>query len=273
MTGESARRDNKFDKNTGLSARSFAPRSPFLHNSFTRWPHLALYAAVEHRGRPGLPRGQPPLRLLLMIRLATFLRGKDQGLFELFARAGENIQRAAELLDQMLRTFPDSGPLAAEIRDCEQQGDQITHELIDRMNKTFVTPIEREDVLQLASALDDVVDYIEEVADFLGLYGIEAPMDQAQQLAEIIVRATRELAVALPMLQGFKDIQPQVVEIHRLENEGDRIVREAITSLFKDGIDPIAVIRWKDIFERLEQAIDSSERAAYILEGIVIKNA
>jgi uncharacterized protein len=208
-----------------------------------------------------------------MLRLATFLRGKDHELFELFAHAGENIHRAAELLDQMLRTFPDSGPLAAEIRACEQQGDQITHQLIDRMNKTFVTPIEREDVLQLASALDDVVDYIEEVADFLGLYGIEAPMDQAQELANIIVLATRELAVALPMLQGFKDIHAQAVEIHRLENEGDRIVRGAITSLFKAGIDPIVVIRWKDIFERLEQAIDSSERAAYILEGIVIKNA
>jgi Protein of unknown function DUF47 len=117
------------------------------------------------------------------------------------------------LLDQMLRTFPDSGPLAAEIRDCEQQGDQLTHGLIDRMNKPFVTPIEGEDVLQLASALDDVVDYIEEVADFLGLYAIGAPMDQTQQLAEIIVRATRELAVALPMLQGFKDIQAQVLEV------------------------------------------------------------
>jgi len=208
-----------------------------------------------------------------MIRLATLLRGKDHRLFELFEQAGANIQRSAELLDQMLVAFPESVSVAAEIRECEQEGDRITHELIDRMNKTFVTPIEREDVLLLASALDDVVDYIEEVADFLGLYGIEAPMDQAEQLANILMRATRELAAALPMLQGFKDIHPQVVEIHRLENEGDTVVREAITSLFKRGIDPIVVIRWKDIFERLEQAIDSTERAAYILEGIVIKNA
>jgi uncharacterized protein len=208
-----------------------------------------------------------------MMRIATLLRGKDHRLFELFEQAGDNIHRSAELLDQMLGTYPEDLGLAADIRECEQEGDRITHELIDRMNKTFVTPIEREDVLQLASALDDVVDYIEEVADFLGLYGIEAPMDQAQELANIIVRATRQLAVALPRLQGFKDIHAQVVEIHRLENEGDTIVRGAITSLFKRGIDPIAVIRWKDIFERLEHAIDSSERAAYILEGIVIKNA
>ena len=173
----------------------------------------------------------------------------------------------------MLGTYPESIHLAGEIRELEHAGDRITHDLIDRMNKTFVTPIEREDVLQLASALDDVVDHTEEVADFLGLYGIEAPMDQAQQLANILSKATAELAIALPMLQGFRDIQAQVVEIHRLENEGDVIVRGAIASLFQPGVDPVAVIRWKDIFERLEQAIDSTERAAYILEGIVIKNA
>jgi uncharacterized protein len=208
-----------------------------------------------------------------MIRLSSILRGDDPGLFELFERAGTNLHTAARLLSEMLGNFPDSTHLAGDIRDHEHEGDQITHELIDRMNKTFVTPIEREDVLQLASALDDVVDYTEEVADFLGLYGIEAPMDQAQQLADILVSATGELAAALPRLHGFHDIRPQVVEIHRLENEGDRIVREAIASLFRPGIDPVAVIRWKDIFERLEQAIDSTERAAYILEGILIKNA
>jgi len=208
-----------------------------------------------------------------MIRLASLLRGDDPGLFELFERAGTNIHSAAQLLEEMLGSFPDSTYLAGEIRDREHDGDQITHELIDRMNKTFVTPIEREDVLQLASALDDVVDYTEEVADFLGLYGIEAPMDQALHLASILTRATAELAAALPLLHGFREIRPHVVEIHRLENEGDVIVREAIASLFQPGIDPVAVIRWKDIFERLEQAIDSTERAAYILEGIVIKNA
>jgi predicted phosphate transport protein (TIGR00153 family) len=207
------------------------------------------------------------------IQLASLLRGRDRDLFELFTRAGANIHRSAELLAEMLGNFPDSLHLAGEIRDCEHEGDHITHELIERMNKTFVTPIEREDVLQLASALDDVVDYTEEVADFLGLYRIEAPMAQAERLAGILCQATGELAQALPMLQGFKEIRPHVLEIHRLENEGDAIVREAITSLFQPGIDPIAVIRWKDIFERLEQAIDSTERAAYILEGILIKNA
>jgi hypothetical protein len=208
-----------------------------------------------------------------MIRISSILRGEDPGLFELFERAGDNLHQAAGLLSELLGNFPDSTHLAGEIRDREHDGDQITHELIDRMNKTFVTPIEREDVLQLASALDDIVDYTEEVADFLGLYGIEAPMDQALQLAGILTSATAELASALPRLRGFRDVRPQVLEIHRLENEGDRIVRGAIASLFQPGIDPVAVIRWKDIFERLEQAIDSTERAAYILEGILIKNA
>jgi predicted phosphate transport protein (TIGR00153 family) len=208
-----------------------------------------------------------------MIPPASPHPGDDSALFGLFVQAGANLHRAAELLDEMLGSFPDSRHLFGEIRDCEHTGDQITHALVERMNRASSTPIEREDVLQLASALDDVVDYTEEVADFLGLYRIEAPMDQAQQLAEILSRATGQLAAALPMLQGFRDAQAHVIEIHRLENEGDTIVRGAIASLFQPGIDPIAVIRWKDIFERLEQAIDSTERAAYILEGILVKNA
>lgn len=207
-----------------------------------------------------------------MTPTTSLLSGDDPDSLELFERAGTNLRRAAELLDTMLRSFPDSIHLAGEIRDCEHTGDQITHELIERMNTTPVTPIERADILALASALDDVVDYTEEVADFLGLYGIEAPMDQAQQLAGILVRAAAQLDEALPKLRGFRDIRPHVIEIHRLENEGDAIVRGAIASLFQPGIDPVAVIRWKDIFERLEQAIDSTERAAYILEGILIKS-
>jgi len=145
--------------------------------------------------------------------------------------------------------------------------------VISRLNQTFVTPIDREDILHLASALDDIVDYTEEVADYLGLYKIEAPMAQAQRLAGVLRDATRQIAAAIPLIRGFKDIGDHMVEVHRLENEGDRITREAIASLFETGIDPMVVIRWKDIFERLENAIDSTERAAFILEGIVIKNA
>jgi uncharacterized protein len=205
--------------------------------------------------------------------IANLLRGSEGEFFDLFERAGANIVRAADLLDEMLVSYPESASLAGDIRAAEHEGDHIAHEVIKRLNQTFVTPIDREDILHLISALDDIVDYIEEVADYLGLYKIEAPMSQAQRLAGVLRDATRQIATAMPLIRTFKDISEQMVEVHRLENEGDRIVREAIASLFENGIDPMVVIRWKDIFERLENAIDSTERAAFILEGIVIKNA
>jgi len=205
--------------------------------------------------------------------IANLLRGTDREFFDLFERAGANIVHAAELLDQMLASYPESADLAGDIRAAEHEGDHITHDVISRLNQTFVTPIDREDILHLTSALDDIVDYIEEVADYLGLYKIEAPMSQAQRLAGVLRDATRQLATAIPLIRDFKNISGQMVEVHRLENEGDRLVREAIASLFESGIDPMVVIRWKDIFERLENAIDSTERAAFMLEGIVIKNA
>jgi uncharacterized protein len=217
--------------------------------------------------------GDHDLGEAVMTSIANFLRGSDREFFDLFERAGANIEQAARLLDEMLEEYPERRGLAREILVCEQDGDQLTHGIIRRLNQTFVTPIDREDILQLASALDDIVDYTEEVADYLGLYRIEAPMVQAQRLAGVLRAATREIAQAIPLVRGFKDISEHTVEVHRLENEADRIVREAIASLFEVGIDPMVVIRWKDIFERLENAIDSTERAAYILEGIVIKNS
>jgi uncharacterized protein len=205
--------------------------------------------------------------------IANLLRGSEREFFNLFERAGTNIVRAAELLDEMLARYPETADLARDILACEHDGDRLTHDVINRLNQTFVTPIDREDILQLASALDDIVDYTEEVADYLGLYKIEAPMAQAQRLAGVLRDATRQIAAAIPLIRDFKNIGDHMVEVHRLENEGDRITREAIASLFETGIDPMVVIRWKDIFERLENAIDSTERAAFILEGIVIKNA
>jgi predicted phosphate transport protein (TIGR00153 family) len=173
----------------------------------------------------------------------------------------------------MLRDFPEHGELARDILICEQEGDRITHDIIRRLNQTFVTPIDREDIYEIASALDDVVDYTEEVADYLGLYKIEAPMEQAQQMAAVLAAAARQIAEAMPRLRGFKDMSHYLVEIHRLENDGDRIVREAMAALFDNGIDPMVVIRWKDIYERLENAIDATERVANIVENIVIKNS
>ncbi|MFZ1994402.1 MAG: DUF47 family protein [Solirubrobacteraceae bacterium] len=209
----------------------------------------------------------------LLTAIGGLLRARDREFFDLFERAATNGVRAAELMEEMLVGFPDSRGLSRDILICEQDGDHITHEVVRRINETFVTPIDRDDILRLASALDDIVDYIEEAADYMGLYSVEAPMVQAQALAHVLVDATRELAAAFPLMREFTDVSRHIVEVHRLENEGDRIVRNAIASLFEDGIDPMVVIRWKDIFERLEDAIDATERTAYVLEGIVIKNA
>jgi len=207
------------------------------------------------------------------VRLSRVIAPREREFFDLFEEAGGNIQRAASLLEEMLRDYPDRSDLARDILICEQEGDRITHDIIQRLNQTFVTPIDREDILALASALDDVVDFTEEVADYLGLYQIEAPMEQAQQLARVLHQASRQIAEALPRLRGFKDISHYTVEINRLENDGDRITREAVASLFDNGIDPMVVIRWKDIFERLEDAIDACEYVANTLAGIVIKNS
>jgi uncharacterized protein len=208
-----------------------------------------------------------------MPRLANVFAPRDRVYFELFEEAGQNVLQAADLLDRLLATYPDSKELAQDILVCEHEGDRITHDIINRLNHTFVTPIDREDILQLVSSLDDVVDYVEEVADYLGLYKIDAPMEQSQRLAQVLAQAGRQIAEAMPRLRNFDDMSHYTVEVNRLENEGDRIVREAVASLFEEGIDPLVVIRWKDIYERLEEAIDATEKCAYILDGISTKNA
>jgi predicted phosphate transport protein (TIGR00153 family) len=206
-----------------------------------------------------------------MPRLSQMLVSADSKEFYIYEEADGNILRAADLLDQMLRSYPDNADLARDILICEQEGDRITHDIIRRLNELFVTPIDREDIYALASALDDVVDYTEEVADYLGLYKIEAPFEQAQRLAHVLLQAARQISEAMPRLREFGDISHYTVEVNRLENDGDRISRDAIAALFEGGIDPMVVIRWKDIFETLEQAIDACEKVAHVLEGITLK--
>jgi predicted phosphate transport protein (TIGR00153 family) len=207
-----------------------------------------------------------------MPSLSHLFAPKEREFFDLFEEAGANIVRATELLERMLARWPDHGELSRDIVVCEQEGDRITHDIIQRLNSTFVTPIDREDIYALASSLDDIVDFVEEVADFMALYRIEAPMEQAQHMTRILHESARQISQAIPRLRSFKDIHHFTIEVNRLENEGDRVVREALASLFERGIDPMMVIRWKDIFERLEDGIDSTEKTANILEGIVIKN-
>jgi predicted phosphate transport protein (TIGR00153 family) len=207
-----------------------------------------------------------------MARLSQVFVPKDREFFDLFEEQARNVARAAEMLEEMLRGFPETATLARDILLCEQEGDRITHDVINRLNQTFVTPIDREDILELASALDDVVDLTEEAADYLVLYKVEAPMEQAQRLATILKDACRQIAEAMPRMRTFDDISHYIVETHRLENDGDRVTREAMASLFDTRVDPMVVIRWKDIYDRLEGAIDAAEQVANVLETIAIKN-
>jgi predicted phosphate transport protein (TIGR00153 family) len=198
---------------------------------------------------------------------------RDQTFFDLFIEGGQNAVRAAKLLDEMMHNWPESEALSREILLAEQEGDRITHDIVRRLNTTFVTPIDREDIYALATQMDDIVDFTEEAADFLGLYKIEAPMEQATALTKVLVASCEQLAMGLENLPSFKDLDKYWIEIHRLENDGDRISRDAVASLFSNGIDPMVVIRWKDMFAVLEEAIDATETAAQIIEGIVIKNS
>jgi uncharacterized protein len=206
-----------------------------------------------------------------VVRLSLLPR--DSAFFDLFVAAGQNSLSAARLLEQMMSEWPDDSGLGREILKAEQEGDKITHDIVQKLNTTFVTPIDREDIYGLATQMDDIVDFTEEAADLLGLYKIEAPMEQAQALTKVLVAACEQLAEALDHLREMKGLDRYWIEIHRLENDGDRISRDAVASLFSNGIDPMIVIRWKDMFAVLENAIDSTETAAQILEGIVIKNA
>ncbi|WP_028066331.1 DUF47 domain-containing protein [Solirubrobacter soli] len=207
-----------------------------------------------------------------MSRLSHLFAPKEREFFDLFEEAGNNAVRAAGLLEHMLEHWPDHGEALRDVVVCEQEGDRITHDIIQRLNQTFVTPFDREDIIAFASAVDDIVDFIEEIADFLGLFQIEAPTDQSQRMAHVLHDAVKKVNSAIPALRRLEDIRAIQVEVNRLESEGDRILREAVASLFNHGIDPMMVIRWKDIYERLEDAIDATEAAMNTVSDIIIKN-
>ncbi len=177
-----------------------------------------------------------------MARLTEVFTGRDTRYFDLFEEAARTAVTAAELLQRFVDGIPDQGPLAKEIGAVESEADRITHDLIQHTGATFVTPLEREDILELASAQDDVVDFIDETADLIQLYKVEAPMEEAIQLCDILLQATRALSQAMPRLRSFGDVRHYTVEVNRLENDADRLSRQAIASLFDGGIDPMVVI-------------------------------
>jgi predicted phosphate transport protein (TIGR00153 family) len=196
---------------------------------------------------------------------------RDDRLLDLLDESGRNVGRSGELLREMLADYPERSGLSREILLCEQEGDRIAHDIIYHLAETSHGPFDSRDVYDLVSALDDIVDFAEQTADSLGLYGIEAPMEQAQVLADVLARSAAVVHRALGQLHSNGELNASLVEIHELENEGDRVSRDAIASLFAGGIDPMVVIRWKDIFDTLEQAIDSCETVAHVLEGIALK--
>jgi predicted phosphate transport protein (TIGR00153 family) len=197
----------------------------------------------------------------------------DGNLMALIEEAGRNVQRSGLLMRDLLAEYPERSSLAHDLKVCEQEGDRITHDIIHRLTggRRVRAPFDTSDGYGLATALDDIVDHTEQAAALLGLYGVEAPMEQALEFAEVLVGAGEQIARALRCLRTGTELAPHLVEIHRLENEGDRLQRDAVASLFVGGIDPMVVIRWKDIFESLEAAVDSCEKVAHVLEGITLK--
>jgi predicted phosphate transport protein (TIGR00153 family) len=206
--------------------------------------------------------------------MRLFKRPVDTTLATLLEDAGANVERSALVLRELLRAFPEHGALADDLAACEQEGDRITHDIIYRMGgrgRRIRAPFDAGDGYALATAIDDIVDYIEQSAALLDLYGVEAPMEQAGEFADVLVAACAEIQGALRALHSGDDLGAHLVEIHRLENQGDRLQRDAVSSLFAGGIDPMVVIRWKDIFESLEAAVDACETVAHVLEGITLK--
>ena len=200
-------------------------------------------------------------------------RPADTVVLELLEESGRNIQHTTLLLRDLLTDWPEHAHLARELVLCEQEGDRITHDIIHRLNGggRGRQPFDSADGHALATALDDIVDDAEQAADMLVIYGVEAPMEQATAMADVLVGAGEQVARALRALRTGSQLAPHLVEIHRLENEGDRISRDAVGSLFATGIDPMVVIRWKDVFESLEASVDACEKVAHVLEGISLK--
>jgi len=206
------------------------------------------------------------------VRLALVPRTSE--FYDLFGRAGANALEAARKAEIRFREYPNASVTQADVKEIEHEGDRITHDIIQLLNTQYVTPFDREDIYGLATRTDDVVDLIEEASDLLELYGTESTTRHALEQCRILVGAVGCIERALTDLKSLGRIQPLLVELKRFEDEGDRVVRDAIADLFRDSrIDPLIVIRWKDIYDGLENAIDACETVANVVANIVVKNA
>lgn len=202
------------------------------------------------------------------------LTPKTTEFYALFARAGQNALDTARLVERRFRDHPSSDVTQDQVKAFETAGDSLTRDLINLLNTQYVTPFDRDDIYLLATEMDDVVDYLEEASDLLGLYGVEMPTRHAVEQCALIVQACEQLAIACENLKGMRGVQEALVRLKAFEDEGDRILRDALGALFRDErIDPLIVIRWKDIYEALERALDACETAANVIANIVVKNA
>ncbi len=229
----------------------------------------SMTTTPPRRAAPVRRSNEPDPEDLLRFRLIP----RDHHFFDLFVTDDANMVGAARLLESMLRGYDAIEEQAAAIRAVEHAGDEITHDIGHRVESTFVTPFDREDIIALISGLDDVVDYIEEVADTFVLYRITSPTAPAIRQASIVVAQCEQLHEALLNLLTFKGMERFWIEVHRLENEGDQVARAAIADLFSNGADPIEIIKWKEIYGLLETTIDKCEDVANVIERIVVKHA
>jgi predicted phosphate transport protein (TIGR00153 family) len=198
---------------------------------------------------------------------------REERFFDMFVEDAANVLAAARHLEEMLRTYEDVEQRAKEIYAMEHHGDEISHEIGKRLNQTFITPFDREDIHGLISGLDDILDLIEEVADTFILYNVDAPTPTAIQQSAIVTRQCELIHEALGKLRGFTGLEPFWIEIHRLENEGDRIARAAVAALFDEKTKAVDMVKWKDIYALLEDCVDKCEDVADIIEKICVKHA
>ena len=196
----------------------------------------------------------------------------DEKLLRLLGDAGANAAESALALQELIATFPEKVELIPKIKELETLGDRLTHKILVRLQETPGSAgLLPEEGFALATAVDDIVDYAEQTAQMMGIYRIEAPMEQAVAMSDVLVQATEQVRAALQSFEDPAAVSSALIEINRIENEGDRLYREALAALFSGGIDPMVVIRWKDLFNWLEASIDSCEHVAHRLEGIALR--
>ena len=203
-------------------------------------------------------------------------RKENSDFFDWFEEAAQNNIEAAELLERLCGDFANVDAMVAQLHDLEHRGDEIVHSIYKKLNNVFMPPLDREDIIAIASALDDVMDYIHKAADAMSVYNVQKPTPVACKLATVIVACTKEVAKQLPNLRqrrAMSRVEEGVIEIHRLENQADTLLREGVKDLFHRPHDPTEVIAWSRIYENMELVTDKCEDIADVLRGLVIKHA